>query len=694
MTRKAYESDKRLRAERSRRIALAGRDIGEIPKAQHPKRRELARLDLRAFCDTYLKTTFSLPWSPDHLKVLDRARRCVIEGGQFAMAMPRGSGKTSLCEAAALWSMLYAHRRFVALIGASETHAQEMLDSLMAELEHNDELYADFPEVCYPIRCLEGIANRCAGQLHQGQRTEIVWTQNELVLPTIEGSKASGAIVKVAGLTGRIRGMKFKRADGSSARPDLVICDDCQTDESANSLSQCVTRERILSGAVLGLAGPASKIAALMPCTVIRPGDMADVILDRKKHPEWNGERTQLIYEHPTDTKLWEGYAEVRAESLRQWGDIRDATKFYREHREQLDAGARIAWPERFHHDEASAIQHAINLRLQDEVAFWSEYQNQPMVERGLSDVGILTADQIAAKVNGIERGMVPLDATRSTAFVDVQQNLLYYAVVAWRDDFTGYVIDYGAHPDQARDYFTLVDAQHTLGLAAKGAGLEGAILAGLEALTEKLFGTPFMREDMSPMRPSVCLIDASWGTSTAIVHQFCKRSVHAANLMPSHGHYIGPGGRPIEQWKKKPGDRVGLGWHIGAKTSREARRVLFDSNYWKSFLHARLAVTMGDHGCLSLYGRNPNRHRMIAEHLTSEFRTRMQGSSRVVDIWKLRPGQRENHLLDCLVGAGVAASILGVTLQGMPSTRIGPRRKVSLAERAARSHARAGWHG
>ena len=70
MTRQAYESDKRLRAERSRRIALAGRDIGEIPKARHPKRRELARLDLRAFCETYLTATFSLAWSPDHLKVL------------------------------------------------------------------------------------------------------------------------------------------------------------------------------------------------------------------------------------------------------------------------------------------------------------------------------------------------------------------------------------------------------------------------------------------------------------------------------------------------------------------------------------------------------------------------------------------------------------------------------------------------
>ncbi len=76
------------------------------------------------------------------------------------------------------------------------------------------------------------------------------------MLPTIEGSKASAAIIKVAGITGRIRGMKFKRSDGMTVRPSLVVLDDPQTDESARSLSQCATREGILAGAVLGLAGP------------------------------------------------------------------------------------------------------------------------------------------------------------------------------------------------------------------------------------------------------------------------------------------------------------------------------------------------------------------------------------------------------------------------------------------------------
>ena len=223
----------------------------------------------------------------------------------------------------------------------------DMLDSIKTELDGNDLLLQDYPEVIYPIQSLDGIANRCNGQLYQGQRTHIGWTAKEIVLPTMPGSTASGAIIKVAGITGRIRGMKFKRTDGQTVRPSLVVIDDPQTDESARSLSQCATRESILAGAILGLAGPGKKISGIMPCTVIRPGDMADNILCRDKHPEWNGERTKMVDRFPTNEKLWQRYGEVRAESLRQHGDIRLATEFYAANREAMDEGADVAWRER-----------------------------------------------------------------------------------------------------------------------------------------------------------------------------------------------------------------------------------------------------------------------------------------------------------------------------------------------------------
>ncbi len=67
----------------------------------------------------------------------------------FALAMARGSGKSSIAEVACIWAVLYGHRNFVCLIGSDEGHACDMLDSIKTELDSNELLLADFPEVCF-----------------------------------------------------------------------------------------------------------------------------------------------------------------------------------------------------------------------------------------------------------------------------------------------------------------------------------------------------------------------------------------------------------------------------------------------------------------------------------------------------------------------------------------------------------------
>jgi len=116
----------------------------------------------------------------------------------------------------------------------------------------------------------------------------------------------------------------------------------------------------------------------------------------------------------------------------------------------------------------------------------------------------------------------------------------------------------------------------------------------------------------------------------------------------------------------------------------RAVRHVVFDTNYWKSFAHARLAVPMGDPGSLSLFGRTPALHRLLADHLLSEYRVKTEGRGRVVDEWKLRLDGQDNHWFDCAVGAAVAASMEGAVLFGtgtsMPAAQ--PRLKLSALRR------------
>ena len=684
-----YEAVKEAARARNAELSAIGRDIGDVPEVVDPERKARAGTDFRFFCEAYFPQAFSLPWSDDHLKVIGKIEQAVLRGGLFAMAMPRGSGKTTLAETACIWAMLTGAREFVCLIGSDAGHARSMLESIKVELETNDRLLEDYPEAVFPIHALERIHNRAKGQLCNGRHTRIVWTADEIVLPTIPDSKASGAIIRVAGIESRIRGMKFKRADGRAVRPSLVVLDDPQTDESARSDQQVRSRMETLNGAILNLPGPGQKISGIMPCTVIRPGDMADQILDREKHPAWGGERTKLVYAFPANEKLWERYAQIRADSFRNDGDGREATEFYRARREEMDAGAVIAWPQRHNEDELSATQHAMNLRLQDERAFWAEYQNEPLPEDE-GDTDQLTADQIAAKVNGHVRGEVPMGASHLTMFIDVQGKLLFHLVAAWEDDFTGYVVDYGAYPRQDRPYFTLRDAQKTLGRAAPGAGLEGSIYAGLEKLTDEYLSRRWRRDDGAELRIERCLIDANWGQSTDVVYQFCRQSAHSAVLLPSHGRYVGASSVPFSEYKRKRGERVGHHWRIPNTTGRrQVRHVLIDTNYWKSFIHARLAVAMGDSGCLSLFGstsltaggREADKHRLLADHLTAEYRVRTEARGRTVDEWKLRAGGPDNHWLDCLVGCAVAASVQGAVLPGTDAKVAPVRQRIKLSE-------------
>jgi hypothetical protein len=588
---------------------------------------------------------------------------------------------TVLCQTAVLWSALTGATPFVCLVAASAERARDLLENIKIWLETNPLLQGDFPEVTYPIQCLERITNRQKGQKHNGEPTRIDWASDRVVLPTIDGSKASGVVISSSGMKGSdIRGQNYARADGQVVRPQLVMVDDPQTTESAWSPSQSQRREAVLAGDVLGMAGPGKKIAGLMACTVIRPDDMADRLLDREKHPEWQGERTKMVYAFPSAESLWSRYAEMRADSLRNDGDGSEATEFYVANQAQMDKGARIAWPQRFNEDEVSAVQHAMNLRYRDEAAFFAEYQNEPIVE----EIGeeMLTADQIAAKLSGYDRGELPIGCNHLTMFIDVQQRVLFWMLCGWEENFTGYVVDYGTWPDQKRPYFTLRDIRSTLARSGPGAGMEGQIYAGLEKLTAEKLPTAYRREDGAEMRIDRCLIDANWGQSTDVVYQFCRQSDHAAVLLPSHGKYVGASSVPFSEYKRKRGDRVGLHWRIPNTTGRrQVRHALIDTNYWKTFVHARLAVAMGDPGCLSLFGRDGKAHRLLADHLTAEYRVKTIARDRTVDEWKLRATRPDNHWFDCLVGCAVAASIQGAALAGVASGATRPRKRIKLSE-------------
>lgn len=680
---RSYEDRKDAARERAARQALAGRDVGPMPEIQNLDRREACRLSLRKFCEEYNPRPFYFGWSADHLDSLARIEEAVLTGALYAWAMPRGSGKTTICRMACLWAVSNAHVRYVYVIGANASKAGDTLDAIKTFVRFLPEYAADFPEIAYPIQQIGGIANRAAGQLSEGRPTQVTWTGDRVALPDVmpppnwpeswptrdDGrAPTAGCVIGVSGLTGDgIRGSVHTLTNGEQVRPNFVLLDDPQTDESARSLSQNETRERLIAQAVLGMAAPGEEISAVMPCTVIQPGDMADRLLDRGKHPQWRGARFAMMRSMPTNMAAWEQYFEVYRNCLvKEPPDLTEANQYYVAHRQVLDEGADAAWPDRKKSSEISATQHAMNTLCRDEKAFYSEYQNDPMPD-GAYGADMLTSEQIAEKVSACGRGVVPLRCEYVTAFVDIQKTCLYWMACAWADDFTGGVIDYGVWPEQPRPSLALKDVRHTLAREYPGAGLEGQIYRGLSDLTESLTTREWVREDGASLTTSRLMVDANWAKSADGVYLLARE--RGELVLPSHGRPVGASSVPFADYSKKPGERVGLNWRVTAATGkRAARHVLIDINFWKSFVHSRLSVSIGDVGSLSLFADGNHTH--LADQLTAEYAVQTEGRGRRVDEWKIRPDRTDNHLLDCLVGCAVGGSMQGARLAETQATR------------------------
>ncbi len=647
-------------ATRQRDISVSGREIGPLPDVKDPARREACRLDPELFATTYFPARYYLPSSPAQKS--DRATmfRSVKNGGRFAIARPRGGGKTTDGEVLAMMAIVYGFRKFLVVIGATETHAVQILQGIQAEFETNDRLAEDFPEICYPIRCLERIHNRARGQTLGGKSTRIEWTAGGVTLPTVEGSPSSGAVIRVFGITSAIRGLKVLGPDGEPMRPDFVILDDPQTRDSAESPTQTAKRDARIASDIMGLAGPTTEIAAVMLCTVIYRNDLSDRYLDPEKHPEWQGSRSKLVESWPTNMAKWDEYAEIRRESFRSGDEGRSAADFYIDHQAELDAGAVVPWPGRMKEGEASEIQSAMNLYYDDPRGFHSEYQNDPQKAELSSGAKELTAEGIMSRLSGCERYTVPAECSRVTVGIDCGLFLHWYCVVAWNESFGGSIVDYGCFPRQQRAMFEASDARPSLATEFAGMTEPQLVFAGLNGMQADVLGRTYFRQGGGEVRVERALVDS--GFSTKSVYQWVRQSPYAGVVHPSKGIGRTTTSVGVARWKSRPGERTGFHWRLTAGEEGRTRAVQFDPDAWKTFLHAALTTPLGGQTGINLWGKLPSTHEQISNHLSAEYSEPVTLRGDTFDKWAVRPDRPDNHLLDTLVLAAVAASVAGLT--------------------------------
>ena len=694
-------------AQKSRDDFESVAEIGPIAPVQDTARRERCRHDAHAFLTTYFPgTTGKYPFSDDHRRMIKRIETGAKSGGRFFNLVFRGFAKTTICINVCIWVIAYGWRMFVVLVAANRSAAKDLLDAIKAELETNELLQADFPEICQAVTALEGKNQRCASQTCCGELTHIEWTKDRIVLPTVAGSKSSGAIIVTRGITSSIRGLGHRRADGTQQRPDLVIGDDLQTDQSAVSPMQVKKRLDILSKSVLKLGGHGSTIACVVNGTIIQPDDLMDRIRDPLQYPGWQGETVKMVSRWSDNHEtLWLGeYARIRKSfDPTMPGDQErahaEANQFYVTHRNDMDAGCLVSWEHCYDHEqELSAIQHAYNFLIDDgEDVFSAECQSEPIKPN--DELDQLTAKDIIHKLNGLKHREVPGNTVRITSFIDTQDNSFWFCVVAWTADFAGHVIDYGCWPEQ-RTRFDLSKKKlnNTLGKKYKTLKNKEAIWrAGLSDLCEEMLGREWLDCDGRSHAITAAFVDVADGDSAIPIRSWVKSSKWSRVLRCSMGLGLRPADQPLGERKKQDDElRRGLNWcEKRDKKVRGGSITWIDTNWWKSFIANRWraanprprndpAYRPSEPGALYLWGLDPHDHTTFGNHQTSESVTRMkhEKSGRSIDFWVLKPSRPDNEWFDCTVGCAVLADMCGGVslkdsgLKAAPmSRRRGPRK-------------------
>jgi len=686
-----------LMARKSREQYAALSDIGELPAIVNPERRARCEASLFEFLTTYFPQTTGLaPFSDDHRRVIESIQSIVLRGGRLANVVYREFAKTVIAENTILWAILNGHKQFAVMAGISKDAIAHSMASIKAELSDNELLAEDYPEACYPIASLDGKPQRAASQTVCGAHTNIVWQAELIVLPTVDvkWAKCCGAAIQVKPFT-KPRGVGYKnKKTGKKVRPDFVLIDDPQDEDSAVSPLQVEKNLRILKRSWLHSAGHKKAFSVIVNGTVMARQDMMEKLLDDSA---WEGHRIAFVksWSKAHDTFWLKDYAAVRRGYDKEiHGDRerahRQATAMYLERRGEADEGCEISWEYRYTEPaEVSAIQHIYNVLIDDGLDVVStEYQNEPL---NAETKFKLTAVWIASKTNNLARGIVPKEAEFISCHIDVHLRVLYYTVCSWSKLFDGSVIDYGTYPRQPVSYFAESNSPIAMADMLPGSDEDAWIVAGLRSLTDQLFAAQYRREDGADLRMGMILIDARWGEKNALVKQFVRRHPESGvRLMSAQGYGIGPAQKTFDEYEPEPGTRTGLGWRIGKPISGD-RWVTVDVNWWKSCVAARLALPVGTPGGIELFGVDPREHSLFADHCVSEAPVETTAKGRTRDVWEWLMPHSDNHYWDNLVGCAVGASMLGAQFPEIASKGYRPKGRSSTRLTAAQLAALAG---
>lgn len=261
-------------------------------------------------------------------EIIQNPKKCLD-----AIAAPRGEAKSTIVsQLFVLWCLVTNRKKYALIVMDSIDQAYPMLEAIKAELEFNNRIGIDFPEIA-------GVGR--------------VWQVGTII--TKHDQK-----VQVAGSGKKLRGLRH-----GAYRPDLVVLDDIENDEQVRSPEQRDKLHNWLKKTVLPLGSADGKLDIVYIGTILHYDSVLNRTLASKA---WHTAHFKAILQMPDNMALWDKWEHFY---LTEGEAVADA--FYASNQAEMDKGAIVSWA-------ARPILDLMKIRARDgHSTFDSEYQNDPV---------------------------------------------------------------------------------------------------------------------------------------------------------------------------------------------------------------------------------------------------------------------------------------------------------------------------
>lgn len=629
-------------------------------------RRDKASASFIDFIETYcIGLMIDDKPSEKFIEALKEMEFALSQSRPYNIELPRGQGKTSAAEMAALYLLATGRRKFCVIISNNARAASNILKDIWRPIVEKDTDFAqDFPDVCLPFQVCDGAYRR--RQLYKGVSTDIVKNNGVIQFARLfkdDGTEfaTSGSVVTVRGITSGIRGLKVGKL-----RPDTIILDDLQSAETAANVEQVEKINDIIKRDIMNLSSK-GKLAVLMTSTPIMPEDLCDKI---EHDIAWKTTKYPAIINWPKDLDkhpddgLWAQYFKIFDGELTEDIPHTKSLEFYKENREQMDDGAVLFAPDRFKSQDGhiSGLQALLEKRhMIGDAAFQAEMQMKP--KRYSFKLNISPRD-IILKSTSTPQLVVPDGYVFVAASTDLNVSYaLTTTIVAFKPDQTAHVMHH---------MFTRCKIDSRLPTAE----YNNAVIDALMRLGKELKSFGIKIDGWG--------IDAS-GVPFDAVTMFAKTSMQtvgipACAMLGRASHIFN--GYVRSRLRDETNRTVLCGdaqEHVKAGAGK--KYMFWDSDFYRMTVHKAFLAVVGASGSCTLFMGSPEEHSEYAMQVCNEKLLLVQHKKDGRDVYTWRT-QEPHDALDSTAQAFAVAASQGISGMNINTGLASQRRQIAVKKR------------